>query len=238
MDVSVADRWSGGAAGHLRRTARRRCGARVEHPSLSRWNGGHRSLSTGRASPPSADSADVAAGRMVRNYGPRDQGAARQAWTGHTHDGPRCGRGAKAPDARHVSQQCAQLVRIDLWESKQLVRNELWMALGTVDQQVKQCFLTMMEWNSSATNPSVGDTWYGGRRIEEWADPRWVTGLGEMWPCYDSGAAWDALFATLELFSRLARETAEALGHRYPEDDEVTVRSWINARRPPAVSDD
>ena len=120
-----------------------------------------------------------------------------------------------------------------LWESKQLVRNELWMALGTIDQQVKQCFLTMIEWNSIATNPSVGDTWYGGRRIEEWADPRWVTGLGEMWACYDSAAAWDALFATLELFSVLTRETAEALGYRYPDDDEVAVRSWINARRPP-----
>jgi hypothetical protein len=32
-----------------------------------------------------------------------------------------------------------------LWESKQLVRGELWMALETVDHQVKQCLLTMIE---------------------------------------------------------------------------------------------
>jgi aminoglycoside 6-adenylyltransferase len=124
-----------------------------------------------------------------------------------------------------------------LWESKQLVRHELWMALGTVDQQVKQCLLTMMEWHSITMNPSLADTWYGGRLIEEWADPKVVKGLGETWPRYDSEAAWDALLATIDLFSVLARETAEALGYRYPDDDETTTRRWINARRLAAPSD-
>jgi aminoglycoside 6-adenylyltransferase len=123
-----------------------------------------------------------------------------------------------------------------LWESKQLVRHELWMALGTVDQQVKQCLLKMIEWHSIATNPELSDTWYGGRRVHDWADQRWVAALGQTWPSYDAEGAWDALFATLELFSQVAQETAQSLGHRYPVDEEVRVRSWINARRP--VSDD
>ena len=125
-----------------------------------------------------------------------------------------------------------------LWESKQLVRQELWMALGTVDQQVKQCLLTMMEWHSIATNPERGDTWYGGRRVQEWADPRWVAALPQTWPSYDVEGAWDALSATLELFSKVAKETAQSLGYRYPVDEEVRVRSWINARRPATLSDD
>jgi hypothetical protein len=125
-----------------------------------------------------------------------------------------------------------------LWESKQLVRHELWMALETVDQQVKQCLLKMIEWHSIATNPECGDTWYGGRRVHQWADPRWVTALRETWPTYDVEGAWDALLATLELFSNVAKETAQSLGHRYPVDGELRVRSWINARRPAALSDD
>ena len=125
-----------------------------------------------------------------------------------------------------------------LWESKQLVRHELWMALGTVDQQVKQCLLTMMEWHAIATNPELGDTWYGGRRVQEWADPRWVAALPQSWPSYDVEGAWEALLATLELFSKVANETAQSLGHRYPIGEELRVRSWINARRPAASSDD
>ncbi len=125
-----------------------------------------------------------------------------------------------------------------LWESKQLVRHELWMALGTVDQQVKQGLLTMMEWHSIAANPELVDTWYGGRRVQEWADPRWATDLPQVWPSYDVEGAWDALFATFDLFSKVANETAQSLGHPYPVDEELRVRSWINARRPAASSDD
>jgi hypothetical protein len=125
-----------------------------------------------------------------------------------------------------------------LWESKQLVRRELWMALGTVDQQVKQCLLTMMQWHSIASNPELGDTWYGGRRVQEWADPRWVAALRETWPTYDVEGAWDALLATFELFSKVAKETAESLGHQYPVDEELRVRTWISARRPVGSSDD
>ena len=44
------------------------------------------------------------------------------------------------------------------------------MALETVDQQVKQRLLKMIEWHSIATNPELRETWYGGRRIHERAD--------------------------------------------------------------------
>jgi hypothetical protein len=144
----------------------------------------------------------------------------------------------KVPTQDEYLNTVHSLFGLILWESKQLVRHELWMALGTVDQQVKQCLLTMMEWHSIATNPELGDTWYGGRRVQERADPRWVEALRQTWPIYDVEKAWDALLATLDLFSKVAKETAQSLGHVYPADDELIVRSWINARRPAASSDD
>lgn len=124
-----------------------------------------------------------------------------------------------------------------LWESKQLVRYELWMALGTVDQQVKQCLLTMIEWHSLATNPQLSETWYGGRRVQQWADPRWVAALRQTWTSYDIEGAWEALFATLDLFSMVAKETAQSLGHQYPVHEELMIRRWITARRPGIPSD-
>ena len=144
----------------------------------------------------------------------------------------------KAPTQRVFINTVHSLFGLVLWESKQLVRHELWMALGTVDQQVKQCLLAMMEWHSIATNPTLGDTWYGGRRVQEWADPRWVAALRHTWPSYDSEGAWDALLATLDLFSMMAKETAKALGYLYPVEEELRVRSWMNARRPGTPPED
>jgi Streptomycin adenylyltransferase len=118
-----------------------------------------------------------------------------------------------------------------LWESKQLVRGELWMAVETVDKQLKQCLLTMIEWHALAAGAEHSDTWYGGRHIEDWADRRWLPSVREAWPRYDVSEAWDALIATLLLFSEVAIETARLLGFPYPSKDEARVRSWIETRR-------
>jgi aminoglycoside 6-adenylyltransferase len=144
----------------------------------------------------------------------------------------------KVPTKEAYINTVHSLFGLLLWESKQLVRRELWMAVGTIDQQAKQCLLTMMEWHAIARDPKLGDTWYGGRRIREWADPRWLAALPQTWPSYDVDAAWDALLATLELFTNLARETAHSFGYPYPLDDELSLRSWMADRRPLALSDE
>lgn len=118
-----------------------------------------------------------------------------------------------------------------LWESKQLVRGELWMALETVDHQVKECLLTLIQWHSIAVNPELKDSWYGGRHIQDWADARWSVSLRHVWSRFDVSEAWDALFATLDLLSDVSTETARVLGYRYPADEELRVRGWVDARR-------
>jgi aminoglycoside 6-adenylyltransferase len=42
---------------------------------------------------------------------------------------------------------------------------------------------------------------------------------------------WDALFATIDLFARTARQVAGSLGFRYPADMEDRVRGYLNAVR-------
>ena len=123
---------------------------------------------------------------------------------------------------------------LTLWESKQLARGELWMGLGTVDQQVKQCLLAMFEWHTISMRGGCVETWYCGRHVQEWADGRWTAALPQTWPSYDVDGAWEALSNTLELFSAIAEETAQSLGYRYPVDEELRVRSWIADRRPAA----
>lgn len=118
-----------------------------------------------------------------------------------------------------------------LWESKQLVRGELWMALETVDHQVKDCLLTLIEWHAVAVDPEPKDTFYGGRHIQQWADNRWLASLGQARSRFDVSEAWDALFVTLDLLSEVGTEIARALDYTYPVEQEIKVRQWIEARR-------
>lgn len=118
-----------------------------------------------------------------------------------------------------------------LWESKQLVRGELWMALETVDHQLKDHLLTLLEWHALAMNPQLKDTFYGGRYIEQWADNRWLPSLRRARSPYDVSEAWDALFVTLDLLSEVGTDLARALDFVYPVEHEIRVRRWVAARR-------
>ena len=118
-----------------------------------------------------------------------------------------------------------------LWQSKQLVRSELWMAHVTVGQQVRDQLLVMLQWHAAGTEQDAKDTWYGGRHIAQWLDPRLSVSLPKTWSGYDVNQSWEAVVATLDLFSVAAREVAERAGYRYPTDDERQLRTWLSERQ-------
>jgi aminoglycoside 6-adenylyltransferase len=118
-----------------------------------------------------------------------------------------------------------------LWESKQLARGELWMALETVDHQVKSRLLTLIEWHAAAVDPKLRDTWYEGRHIEQWADDRWLPSVSRTRSRFDISEAWDALFVTLDLLSEVGTDLARELDYTFPAEQETRVRWWIEARR-------
>jgi aminoglycoside 6-adenylyltransferase len=74
----------------------------------------------------------------------------------------------------------------------------------------------MLEWHARAVNGPGHDTWMRGRFLEEWADPRAVAQLPEVFAHYDRQDIARALRATMALFRRLAVETARRWGYAYP----------------------
>jgi aminoglycoside 6-adenylyltransferase len=82
----------------------------------------------------------------------------------------------------------------------------------------------MMEWHARATHDWEYDTWYGGRFIEEWTDLQTRNALPGLFAFYDVTDSWRALLTTMELYRRLATETAQILGYIYPAllDERVT----------------
>lgn len=114
-----------------------------------------------------------------------------------------------------------------LWTAKHLRRGELWWAKGGCDSHMKGLLRQMMEWHRRATSDSQTDTWMRGRFLEEWADPRAVKQLPEIFAHYDEADIWCALLVTIDLYRWLAIETAESLDLSYTSDIDGTVTNLV-----------
>ena len=107
--------------------------------------------------------------------------------------------------------------------AKFLRRHDLWRAKQVCDGELKQHLLTLLEWHATA-QPDKHDIWYDGRFLNEWADPSALAELPATYAAYEAADLQRALFATLDLFRRLARDVARHLGYSYSTQTEC----WIN----------
>lgn len=105
-----------------------------------------------------------------------------------------------------------------VWTAKHLRRGELWWAKSGCDSHQKSLLSSMLEWHARATAGSAHDTWFRGRFLEEWIDPRARAVLSGIYARYDEPDVWRALGETMALFRWVAVETARRLGYRYPSD--------------------
>jgi aminoglycoside 6-adenylyltransferase len=111
--------------------------------------------------------------------------------------------------------------------ARALKRGELWPAKLGCDGELKIQLQTMMEWHARAAGVPEREIWHDGRFLEEWADPGALAALPATFAAYDLDDLSRALLATLDLYRRLARETAARWSHPYPVDAERRVTRWI-----------
>lgn len=114
-----------------------------------------------------------------------------------------------------------------VWTAKHLRRGELWWAKSGCDGRLKDLLRRMLEWHAQAHYGSGHDTWFRGRFLEEWIDPRARQALPEVFAHYDAEDLARALFATMELFRWLASESAEHLGYPYPRLGDERATEWV-----------
>jgi aminoglycoside 6-adenylyltransferase len=136
---------------------------------------------------------------------------------------------AKPPTAQEFDNLCNDFLYHAVWTAKKLRRGELWVAKGCMDIYMKQLLLQMIEWHTRTTHGWNYDTWHRGRFLEKWADPRITDGLKQAFAHYDETNIQDALFATINLFRWIARETAKKLEYLYPIDGDRQVTQWLEA---------
>lgn len=118
-----------------------------------------------------------------------------------------------------------------MWVAKLALRGELWSANWVAGHQLQEELLRMIEWHAKAEHGGDYDTWFAGRFIGTWAPPDVVTRLTEVFARYDEDDVWRALVAAMDLYGRLARETARRVNLDYPVSSEQRVIDWINRWR-------
>jgi aminoglycoside 6-adenylyltransferase len=114
-----------------------------------------------------------------------------------------------------------------VWTAKKLGRGELWTAKASCDNYMKWLLLRMIEWHAHATLPQTRDVWFNGRFLEQWAAGYIIQGMKDTFAHYNHADIARALLATMALFRRVARETADQLVYTYPHDADHFTSTWV-----------
>ncbi len=85
----------------------------------------------------------------------------------------------------------------------------------------------MASWHARARHGLDYDTWHDGRFFERWADPEFVDCLSNAYAVYSVEDLQRALRETINLFRRVAVDTAEMLGYHYPAEGDKYAVSLI-----------
>jgi len=111
-----------------------------------------------------------------------------------------------------------------------LARQELWLVKFR-DWSTKELLLKMMEWNAQARAGWGANTWFMGKHLCAWVDAATWEALHSAFAHFDGDDSWLSLSATLDLFRRLATETAGMLGYAYPDEVDSQIGGFIVALR-------
>lgn len=105
-----------------------------------------------------------------------------------------------------------------VWATKKILRGELWTAKMCIDSYLKNYLLKIIEMYSVLKHHV--DVWHNGRFLERWAEKEILMDLEKCFAHYDKYDMVSALFSTEDLFGKLASQTAEMKGYKYPKEAE------------------
>jgi len=114
-----------------------------------------------------------------------------------------------------------------VWTAKKLLRGEIWMAKACIDGYMRSRLEGLIECHAKAFNGIDYDTWHSGRFLDKWADNRIAQELKGVFPHYDKEDIKRALLTMMNLFSWLAKETAEKLNYDYPKNEEEKALEYV-----------
>jgi len=114
-----------------------------------------------------------------------------------------------------------------IWVVKHLRRGEFFWTKTGVDDHLKNLLLKITEYHAKVKHGQSYDTWFRGRYLEKWADPRIITDLEHCYAKYEKLDIQRALLETMKLFRWVAQETMKLSGYKYPHEIDVYCSGWV-----------
>lgn len=114
--------------------------------------------------------------------------------------------------------------------AKYLYRNDLWHAKFR-DWAAKEFLLRMIEWHEHARHGSDYNTYYLGVHSHAWIGKDTWADLQKVFGHFDAQDSWQALTATIDLFRKLATQTAEKLEYQYPSAVDASITQFMQQLR-------
>jgi aminoglycoside 6-adenylyltransferase len=115
-----------------------------------------------------------------------------------------------------------------LYVAKNLWRDDLFGVKLSLDSIMKfSCLRKMLEWRMNiARNWSIRPG-ANGKGLKKYIEPALWAELGDTYAGAGTEENWEALFATVRLFRKVAGEVAEPLGYAYPGDMDREVSAAL-----------
>jgi len=110
--------------------------------------------------------------------------------------------------------------------AKYLHRNDLWFVKFR-DWATKEFLLRMIEWHEKAQHGWDYNTYYLGVYMPLWVGKDTWQALQKTYGHFDAQDSWQALMATVELFRKVATQTAKLLNYQYPVDVDKNIMSFV-----------
>ncbi len=111
--------------------------------------------------------------------------------------------------------------------AKYLKRNDLW-SVKFRDWTTKELLLKMIEWYEKSIHVWDYDTWYLGQKIEKWIEKDLYKELQLIFAHFDQEDSVQAMDATINLFRKIAKQTALNCQYLYPEEIDKNITGYIN----------
>lgn len=116
--------------------------------------------------------------------------------------------------------------------AKYLKREDLWSVKFRSGLIHKHFLLRMIEWNEEARRHGETRMPPFGKRMASWVEKNTWEALQNVFGHFDAKDSWKALFATIELFRKLSKETAQSLGYPYPQEVDQAISGYVKSLKP------
>ena len=111
-------------------------------------------------------------------------------------------------------------------QARALYRNDLFHA-KIRDVYINKNLLKMIEWSEKAKNGLDYNTNCAGKRMQSWVDEKTWNSLFKTFAHFERKDSFNALIATIDLFSKLAKETADLFEYSYLNDVDENIMGFV-----------